>query len=170
MSGFSGRQRSFETLFWEYTNAGNPGSTDRVSTSSFSLPAGLLARDGDEIVIETDFVLSAATSTKGWGANIGHSAHTSSGFTGGTSLFSFGTSTASQSIRSETIITRTGASEAQYRTFCRFSGTSVSNAVYATATVNWANAQNIAAEAYDTGSDASAITIKQIRITLRRAP
>ncbi|WP_398472788.1 hypothetical protein [Tardiphaga sp.] len=170
MSGFSGRLDRTQTLFWENSNIANPASTNHVATSSFAIPAGLLARDGDELVLETDFIFSGAGSTKGYGANIGHSSFSAGGFSGGVSLFSNGTATSSQSMRATTTITRTGPTEAQYRTFCAFSGTAVSNVAYATSTVNWALAQNIATEVFDVTGNGAAITIKQTRLTLRRAP
>ncbi|WP_398469668.1 hypothetical protein [Tardiphaga sp.] len=170
MSGFSGPSRSVETIFWEYTNAPNPANTNHIATSSFAIPANLLSKDGDELILETDFIFSSATSTKGYGANIGHSSFSSGGFSGGVSLFSNGTATASQSMRATTTITRTGPTEAQYRTFCSFSNTQTSNVIYATSTVNWSASQNIATEVFDVTGNAGAITIKQTRLTLRRAP
>lgn len=164
-SGFS--TNAVRTLYWEATNVANAADTNYVSTTAYSLPAGKMATDGDELLIEGVILLSSATSTRSFHAAIGYSSFSAAGgASGGLLLVGNSTTQASSMIEVRARVMRTGATTANYYSFNQVaSSAQVVN--FTSGSITWANAQNIIMAVKDGSSNAAAATIKDFRVTYR---
>jgi len=158
--------RPSRTLYSQFVNTANAGDTNFVSSTAYSLPAGLMSTNGDTLRIEATYTLSAAVSTKTMQCAIGYTSFDATGgFTGGVSLGSFASTSASQNMVMLATVTRESAilldshSVARYNTTPAFQA-SVNNAQ----SITWANANNILCIAKDGTGNASAVTIKWVRV------
>lgn len=138
-----------------------------VGTGLPTIPAGFMANDGDLLEIRTEFALSAAVSSRTYQLNIGYTASGVGGFTGGTNIFSSGTTTASNDIVGRAYVLRLTANSTAYwaESQLLFSGAVQGTLRVTTAGINWANAANIALGIKDAGSNAAAITINYADVT-----
>jgi hypothetical protein len=155
------------TLYWEVPNIANAADTNFVSNTAFSVPANTLTTNGDALLLEVEFLFSAAISSKTYGAYVGYSSWSAaSGFVGGLALVLNASSNASTMVRTRAMITRTGSGSAQYYSQSTFSAGTAQTIDYTSGSIDWTAAQNILVEAKDGTGNAAAVTIKQVRVTL----
>lgn len=155
------------TLFWENSNLGNGANTDYVAATPYTVPAGLMVNDGDELLIEMWMTFNAAVSTKTYLINIGYTSWSAAGgVVGGNNLVNSATAGASASQFVTAIIRRISASGGGYMGTSRWSGAAtVQGGPYTTGSVIWANPQNIIASVKDSVGNVDAVKINQLKIS-----
>ncbi len=154
-------------LYWEYTNTANAADTLYVSSTPYALPAGTLATNGDQVMIEADLLFDATASTKTYVCNIGYSAFdTTTGFTGGLNLVNSATTTTTVSVHASGRVTRSGATTANIGLAANLlsSGAWQSSAA-STGSITWANAQNMLCIAKSSVATAGIVTLRELRVT-----
>lgn len=158
--------RPSRTLYSQFVNVANAADTLYVSSTAYALPAGLMSTNGDTLRIEAIYMLSAAGSTKTMVCAIGYTSFdTTAGFTGGVTIGSFASTAASQNMVMQATIIRESATVLDSHSLARYNTTpsfqaSINNAQ----SMTWANTNNILCAAKDGSSNASAVTIKWVRI------
>ncbi len=147
----------------------NAADTNYVFTTPYTLPAGTLATNSDQLLLEWTIVFSAAVSTKTYQIAIGHSAAVpATGFTGGTLTLSSATAAASATLICSVWLTRINATTGNYMATARWANaTTVQGNNYAAGTLTWANALTVQAGAKDGTGNAAAVTIAEFRVTYR---
>lgn len=155
------------TLFWENTNLGNGANTDYVSTGEYVLPAGLMAYDGDELLIEMWMTFNAAVSTKTYQINIGHSAFVpASGFTIGQNVVSSSTATSSAGIIVRSMVRRLSSTTGGWISTAQWAAAATTQGIpYTTGTISWNSNNSIRAIVKDSVGNVDAVKINQMRIT-----
>lgn len=164
-----GTFRSGGTLYWENGVVGVLADTNYVSTTTYSLPAGTMATNGDQLVIEADFLINATAGTKSYNCNLGFTsfAADTTGYTGGQTVMVHSTTGTTISLHSRVTVTRLTATTASWHEKTNTSGATWQAIIYGTFSVTWANAQNIGADAKSSASSANNIIIEEFRVTYR---
>lgn len=159
------------TLYYERPNIANAADTNFVSSTPYVLAANTLNSNGDTLVIEMITSFSAAASTKSYQCNIGYTAFdAAAGFTNGQTLVSSSTANASIMVTSIGRQSRTGSQAYDVFAMSQFGNAAGSNSsVQATqfvggVTTNFAVNNNILCAVKDGTGNASAITLRTVRI------
>jgi len=164
--------KSSGAIYYQFVNTANTADTNFISSTAYSLPANTLNSTGDVIQVDFYALLSAAVSTKTWICNIGYTAWTAAGgFTGGVTLLTDASTTASVSILAHSLATKVSSGNVSIQAWSQFSnGTSRSHAAWSSSALTLTGANNILCEAKDGTGNAAAITIKEMRIIFIPAP
>lgn len=157
-------------LFMSTAQLPNAADTAYLQSSEYTLPAGQMANDGDRLVIEAIYSLSASSSNKTWVMAIGYSAFAAAVFTGGIIFANYPTTpNTSQFAWFRAMLTRTGATTMNTVAMINFSVTNnpLANpaAFQVGSAITWANANKISGAVKDSVGNAAAITLNQWSIT-----
>lgn len=155
------------TLYWEYTNTANGADTNYVKTGTYVLPANTLMTAGDHLIVRTEMLLSAATSSKSYVCNVGFTAWTGAGgFSGGVNFNANATTNSTTDAHIQGELTWKTASTFNIWTNVLVGGSIQSTNFVASSGVDFTANQNIACEAKDGTGNAGAITIEEFRVKL----
>jgi hypothetical protein len=164
--------KSGGVIYQEFPNIGNAADTNFVSNTPYNIPANTLTTNGDVLRFEAIWSLSSDAGTKTLQCNINYTNWTAAGgFTGGINLFSYGTTSASQTVSAMAILKRTAATTGDMVTQGLFTvlGSWVGGNNYNGA-FTWANPIPVLCHGKDASGVAGGMTLKHVRIMYEPAP
>ena len=155
-------------LYWENPVIANGANQNWVSTTAYSVPAGLLATNGDQLIVEVDWTLGNAAENRSYLCNIGYTAYDNTNatpFTGGFNFLSNTTAATSTGIRTRARVTRLGATSSSFVSLSEVNASGQSTVYGTSSQVTWANANNLLCVGRDSAaSNATQITIQELRV------
>lgn len=155
------------TLFWENTNVGNAADANYVKTATYVLPAGTLARDGDRLVVEADFLLSSAAGNHTYVCNVGWTSFAAATqFAGGVAIVVNASAVVSVSVHATGYATRLSAGTAIGGQGISFVGAAWQGIVWLSSALTAANAQNVACAINSTAVSANSSIIEEFRVRI----